>query len=114
MSESVWPGGGMRKATKEILDIAKNAVFVGGVEYLADKTGSRFLWWVYAALFGVLLLYVNSYTQGPAVAGWIVQRWRWGQRPAKVAGWTLTILFLFAFIVTTDQAINAVARAQAR
>jgi Na+/alanine symporter len=96
------------------LDIAKNAVFVGGVEYLADKTGSKFLWWVYAALFVVLLMHVNSYMQGPAVAGWLERRWGLGRRPAKIIGYVLTIVFLLAFIITSDQAINAVARAQAK
>lgn len=101
----------MRKITKEVLDIAKNAVFVGGVKYLADKSGSKVLWWAYAALWLVLFLYVNSYIQGPAVAGVLSRKWKLGRLSSKMVGWALTAVVLFAMVVVIDQTVSSIAGA---
>ncbi|TGD91283.1 hypothetical protein [Methylobacterium nonmethylotrophicum] len=62
--KSSLPGEGMRKITKELMEISKNAVFVGGVKYLSDKNGYSMLLCFYFFVSAIFIAHVNSYIQG--------------------------------------------------
>lgn len=107
-------GESMRKLTKEVLDISKNAAFIGALRYFATKIDSPLLQVVSFVLYGVLLAHMQSYVQGTAFGTFLRNRFGLWPRVASTAGWTFAFLITFGLVMLTDQTIERIAFAQAK
>ena len=113
-TESADPQEFLRKITKELVDISKNAIFVGGVKFLGDKSGSQILVAAYLVLGGALFAYINSYIQAASFSRWVRERFGFQPWLSKAIGYTIAIPLLFAAIMASDQTIAAIASAQSK
>ena len=105
-------GESLRKLTKEILDTSRSAVLIGGIKFLADRSGSQLLWWIYFILSGVLLAHVQSYIQLSAFGGALKKRLGSRFYIAQAIGIVITFSLLFSVVTLIDQGIGAIAAAQ--
>lgn len=104
----------LRKLTKELLDILKNAAFLGGIKYFYDRSGSQVLWWFWIACNGILLAYVNTFLNHRLFQAALTERTRMGPRTAKALALLGAATAIFAFVLLSDQTIAAIAGAQAK
>ena len=105
-------GDSLRKLTKEILDTSRSAALIGGIKFLADKSNSQLLWWIYFILSGVLLAHVQSYIQVSTFGSALKKRLGTRFYVAQTIGVIIAFALLFTVITLIDQSISAIAAAQ--
>lgn len=107
-------GESMRKLTKEVLDISKNAAFIGALRYFATKIDSPLLQVISFVLYGFLLMHMQSYISGPAFGEFLRDRFNIWPKVASKTGWALAFFITLGLVMLTDQTIERIALAQVR